>query len=716
MAFKFNIFDFLDISRDNELSAWRSRAITIILIVLAATGLPAYASVVFTAIRRGNIIFLEILYISIYVVLVILALLPRLNYLVRVWGLIGVSYVNAMASFLRLGLVGSGRLWLITIPVVATVLIGSRAGYATGILSMIIYVAFSALASIGMLGEWLVLRDNPLTAGIWLEGGSALLVYLSILVVLVERFVSLQGRTLAGYRRSNVRLTETAMALKESEERLRTIGDNLPGGMIYQLMAKPDGSRRFTYLSAGIERLHGLTPEQVMADSSLLYRLLHEDDVDLMRREEEKALSDMRQFDVEVRFRNNTGGVQWSRIVSQPRIAEGGIVLSDGIEIDITASKRAGEALRESETKYRLLNEELERKVAERTGELERINDVLRKTNLDLEKAFRELNATQSQLVQSEKLAALGQLSAGIAHELNTPLGAITSSIRSMVDLMQRKVPEIARLLPAFNEKERQVFDAILRESMAGPVRIDTLPDRSIRKEIVTMLKNAGIPDSDHLGRIVVDIGAQGLKERLVDLLRVGRRDDILDVVAFISSIRRVGEIITVASDKAAGVVGALQSYLKQDAGMDFENVYVNRDIDDILTLFYNKIKHGVAIKKRYITDEPVKGNRDRLNQLWMNLLNNAFQAMEWNGTVEIETKKQDGFISVSIIDSGPGIEDSIRDRIFEPFFTTKKYGEGMGLGLDICKKIVEIHDGRIEFDSVPGKTRFTVFLKPGEM
>ncbi len=714
MPHKWKILDFLDVAGDPELAAWRSRAVTIILIVLAVTGLPAYASVVFTAIRRGNIVFLEIIYLSIYAILVILALLPRLNYLVRVWGLIGVSYVNAMASFMRLGLVGSGRLWLIALPIIATVVIGSRAGYAAVFLSLCIYIAFSVLASNGLLGGWLVLRENPLAAGIWIEGGSALVVYIAILVILVERFVSLQGRTLADYRKSNIKLTETTKALGESEERLRTIGDNLPGGMIYQIEGSPDGTRRFTYVSAGVERLHGYTPDQVQADPSLLYKLLHEDDIDMMRREEERAIRELRKFDVEVRFRTRDGGVQWSRIVSQPRIQENDVILSDGIELDITGSKQAEDALRESESRYRLLSEELELKVAGRTDELKKANEDLLKTNRELEGALSDLNAAQSQLVQSEKMAALGQLAAGIAHELNTPLGAITSSIRSMVDVMQRKVPETARLLPTFNEKERQVFETILRESLEKVVRIDTLPDRATRKEIAGILEDAGIRDSASVAALIADIGAHELKDRLADLLTVDNRDGILDAISVLSSIRRMGEIIYVASEKAASVINALQSYMKQDTDVDVANVYVDREIDTILTLFHNKTKHGVSIRKSYIPGAPVLGNRNSLNQLWINLFNNAFQTMNWEGTVEIEMKKNDGRVAVSITDSGPGIPDEIKGRIFEPFFTTKKYGEGMGLGLDICRKIVEKHGGTIECESVPGRTMFTVTLKAG--
>ncbi len=381
---------------------------------------------------------------------------------------------------------------------------------------------------------------------------------------------------------------------------------------------------------------------------------------------------------------------------------------------EVTRRRKIEAILRESESRYRELNTELERKVAGRTEDLKKANEDLLKTNRELEGALRDLNATQSQLVQSEKLAALGQLSAGIAHELNTPLGAIRSSIQSMVDIIQQEMAGSAKKFTTFNEKELHAFQALLDESLANAARFDTLPDRKTRKEVEGILAGAGIPESDALARRIADMGAHGLKEKLADLLMIDKRDDVLSFVSMLAAVRRLGEIISVASDKAASVVGALQNYMKQDAEVNVANVYLDNEIETILTLFHNKIKHGVAIKKNYLTNEPVLGNRDRLNQLLINLFSNAFQAIDWQGTVEIEMKKKEERVAVSIIDSGPGIPDAIKGRIFEPFFTTKQHGAGMGLGLDICKKIVEKHGGAIEFESVPGRTRFTVLLKAG--
>ena len=123
----------------------------------------------------------------------------------------------------------------------------------------------------------------------------------------------------------------------------------------------------------------------------------------------------------------------------------------------------------------------------------------------------------------------------------------------------------------------------------------------------------------------------------------------------------------------------------------------------------------GVEIIKTYKTDDKCIGNEDQLNQVWINLLNNCLQSMDYKGKIEIRIEKIDSWIVTSFIDSGAGIPIEIQDRIFDPFFTTKKHGEGIGLGLDICKTIITSMGGKIEFESVPGNTKFSVWLKSAD-
>ena len=170
-----------------------------------------------------------------------------------------------------------------------------------------------------------------------------------------------------------------------------------------------------------------------------------------------------------------------------------------------------------------------------------------------------------------------------------------------------------------------------------------------------------------------------------------------------------MAEIINESSQKAAGVVSAFHAYLSQEKGEE-NLVDISADISRVLTLMHNMLKHGINVQAE-LTPVMVLGSSDRLSQVWMNLIRNAAEAMKFKGVLEIRTEIQGENAAVSVIDSGPGIPEEIRERIFEPFFTTKKKGEGMGLGLDICKRIVELHKGTITFKSQPGRTEFLVLI-----
>ncbi len=178
----------------------------------------------------------------------------------------------------------------------------------------------------------------------------------------------------------------------------------------------------------------------------------------------------------------------------------------------------------------------------------------------------------------------------------------------------------------------------------------------------------------------------------------------------------RMTSLISEAAQKSVRVVQALQNYLRQDSEDAFLSIQIESGIDSVLTLLHNKMKHGINVERDF-TGISVYGVSHQLSQVWMNILNNAAHAMNYKGNIRIITKKQDDKAVIMFYDDGPGIPEDILKHIFEPFFTTKK-GEGMGLGLDICKRIVEKHRGSISVSSRPGETVFTITLPvaaPGE-
>jgi signal transduction histidine kinase len=357
---------------------------------------------------------------------------------------------------------------------------------------------------------------------------------------------------------------------------------------------------------------------------------------------------------------------------------------------DITVRKQAEKLIAE-------YNRTLEIQVAERTQEL--------KTALDY------LKATQEELIQSEKMAALGQLIAGVAHEVNTPLGAIRSSIGNIADFLTNNLEQ----LPAFFQnlsKERQPdFLALLQASSQQTTPLSSRDKRQFKKELKRQLESQSIDNADSLASILVNIGVWEDIQPFLPLLQDPNSETILKTAYELASVQKSTRTIATATERAAKVVFALRSYGRYDHSGEKVQANITEGIETVLTLYHNQLKHGVEVMRNYEEVPSIWCYPDELNQVWTNLLHNALQAMEYKGTLKIDVTRQNTNILVSLTDSGKGIAPEIMPKIFEPFFTTKPPGEGSGLGLDIVKKIVEKHQGTIEVSSVPGQTTFTVFL-----
>lgn len=342
-------------------------------------------------------------------------------------------------------------------------------------------------------------------------------------------------------------------------------------------------------------------------------------------------------------------------------------------------------------------NTMLERRVAERTVELER--------------SLKELRQAQDHLVASEKLSTLGHLSAGMAHELNTPLGAILSSNRSMIDYLDNKQLNGIAFLSTLDPGERTLYDTALELGMRNGIGLDIpVSNRKARQLAQAELQGEGIPNAGEVAEYLVELNIADRPDGLFDALRTGRNAEILSHAADPVIARRMAEIVELAARKAANVVAALRSYLAPESDEMGRVVDVNRELEKVVTLTHNMLKHGIQVRCEF-SGARVNGSSDKLGQVWMNLIRNAAQAMDFRGELVLRTETSGGMVRVSIVDSGPGIPEAIRGRIFEPFFTTKKQGEGMGLGLDICRRIVEAHKGTISVDSRPGRTEFVVTL-----
>jgi len=370
---------------------------------------------------------------------------------------------------------------------------------------------------------------------------------------------------------------------------------------------------------------------------------------------------------------------------------------------------------RRSEEEIRRLNVRLEARILERTEALELANRELTKTNLALEQTLTKLGDAQQVILRSEKLSALGQLSAGVAHDLNTPLGAIVSSSRSLVELLGGGLARFAPFLRALGREEQEAFDALIEFVLTRAATVAPPVDRAARRTLEAKLSKAGARDPGRAAELAAEAGLVDRFDEVIACAALPRGMDILEVAAEFAAARSLIAVVDTAAERAARVVAALKNYLRRDSEEVIAPIRLRDGIETVLVLYHNRIKYGVLLSADYRSEDPALGNTNLLSQVWINLVDNALQAMNYQGKLDIVVDREGDELVVSMTDDGPGIPPEIRGRIFEPFFTTKKKGEGLGLGLDICRSLVETMGGRIEVESAPGRTRFSVRLRAAD-
>lgn len=336
----------------------------------------------------------------------------------------------------------------------------------------------------------------------------------------------------------------------------------------------------------------------------------------------------------------------------------------------------------------------------------------LRQKNQELATTVEQLKTAQQELIQSEKMVALGQLVAGVAHEINTPLGAINSSINSIANFWETYLEKLPIFFKELSPERQEDFFALLKKSNNRVIPLSTREQRQIKRNLVSQLKEYSIDKTTTIANYLVGVEVYDNLENFLPLLKDPNSEEILKIAYQFANVQTSSRNIRTAAERAAKVVFALKTYARYDSTGKKIKANILEGIETVLTLYHNKIKYGVEVIKEFDNSLPlILCYPDELNQVWTNLIHNALQAMEYHGSLKIIVTQLDAQIKASITDNGKGIPPEIMSKIFQPFFTTKPSGEGSGLGLDIVKKIIEKHDGNIEVNSVPGQTTFTVYL-----
>jgi PAS domain S-box-containing protein len=326
-----------------------------------------------------------------------------------------------------------------------------------------------------------------------------------------------------------------------------------------------------------------------------------------------------------------------------------------------------------------------------------------------------ERRRVEEELRQTEKMAALGKLSAGLAHELNNPAaaaGRAAGQIREGIDELQSATIELAQ--SGIDDETWSLLTTCLddirgRASRAADLSPLETSDRE--EEILQWLEQHGIDNGWMIAPVFVSVGID--IDELDDLEKKLEAAPLsLTLIWICRAITAVdlSSVVERSSQSISELVNTVKSYSHMDRAPTLR-VDIHEGLDDTIAIMHHKLKRGVEVVRDYDRSLPqVMAQGSELNQVWTNLLDNAVSAMDGKGTITINTVLDGNFLAVRITDDGPGIPKEIQSRIFEPFFTTKDVGEGTGLGLDVVNRIVTNRiGGRIDLVSVPGNTTFSV-------
>jgi len=315
---------------------------------------------------------------------------------------------------------------------------------------------------------------------------------------------------------------------------------------------------------------------------------------------------------------------------------------------------------------------------------------------------------------QRDRLASLGKLSAGLAHELNNPASAAkraTSQLRDILKKIKNASLELGRRdLTSAQKLEIEKLEALFTQKDVVPP--DPLTISDLEDQIDSLLRSHGQND---LWQLAADLARRNIKPEILESLFAS-----LDADTARAALIRIAASVEVASllheiesstSRISDLVGAIKEYTYMDQSA-VQNVDIVKSLETTLTILNHKLKQGVAVQRDY-QRVPLLVNSfgSELNQVWTNIIDNAIDAMHGKGELRVRTYRDDGCVVVEIGDNGPGISREAQPHIFEPFFTTKGVGEGTGLGLDTVQRIVKKHRGNIQVSSTPGNTRFQVWL-----
>jgi PAS domain S-box-containing protein len=402
-------------------------------------------------------------------------------------------------------------------------------------------------------------------------------------------------------------------ALKESEDKYRTILESIEDGY-YEV----DISGNLTFFNDSLCRIHGYSRDELTGMNYRQYT------------DEQTAKEVYQVFNKTYITGKPAKGFEWEHITKDGTKGR--------VEISVSLMKDAE---------------------GERIG----FRGIIRDTT-ERKRAEEERGRLETQLLQSEKMASIGQLAAGVAHEINNPTGFVSSNLKTLSDYQND-------MLSLIKEYRNLISD--LRANLGNTQVLDSLTEQAER-----------------IGALESEVDIDFIMDDTPNLIKDCQE-----------GTERIKKIVIDLKDFA------------HPGEQKFQYADINKNLDSTLNVVWNELKYKATVTKEYGELPEVKCYPQQLNQVFMNLLVNAAQAIEKEGEIRISTQALDGQVQIRISDSGSGIPKENLSRIFDPFFTTKEVGKGTGLGLNVAYNIIQKHKGTIDVESEVGRgTTFTIRLQ----
>ena len=464
--------------------------------------------------------------------------------------------------------------------------------------------------------------------------------------------------------------------IEEELQELSLVAKNTSNSVIIT-----DANKRIKWVNNSAINMTGYSFEEMIGKSPKMFQFEKTNPTTITKIQQ--LLDNNQEVKVEILNRSKTGNEYWLELNIVPlKNSKNEVYGYIAVETDITELKNSEDAIRR-------MNETLENRVLENT-----------KKNLDLSRM----------IVEQEKLATIGEISAGIAHDLNTPLGSAKVGAENLAYVLN----EISQLFPLLSSEEQFLVNELSKEFKAA-LLISGVQKRKEKESVINFLEQELNYEQENLLL---------LAQKLIDCRILHERKDIIakitkltDPITFLNVLVNqqykdsLLESIITSTERAAEVVKDIRSFINKGSTPDRIEVDLQKNIQVVLNVFNHELRKNISLETSFEDNLKIQGFDVKLFQLWSNLLKNSIEAMDSSidKKITISTKSIENFSRVEISNSGPQIPDEIINNIFKKFFSTKRDKSGTGLGLSIVKNVVGEHNAKIQVVSTEEKTTFII-------